>query len=258
MAKAKKVVDETQTETEDGKQELMDKILNSETPSYCSKEWPAYVLSQFAEEELDNGNPNVHGLRRVAEDLLGSFIASGPIEVKSSLDGDSTGRAYCIYEIVVYPFMRGSDQPAVDNGFEKRVYRAAADSYIGNTDDKFAVYPTAMAEVRAEARCLRKMLKLNKVSAEELTSKNAEETINKEQSKKIEATFEVDDAIATSQVFLIKDRCKMLGIDYMKLINSGEKQYESIEQVTKGTAAKIIQRVTQYQNNSVPIPPELI
>jgi hypothetical protein len=44
----------------------------------------------------------------------------------------------------------------------------AADCNINNTDAKFRNYPTAVAESRAEARCLRKALSIRILSSEEV------------------------------------------------------------------------------------------
>lgn len=261
MGRPKKVIDGVEKELVEQGELITPSGVTTDptTPKYGSKEWSDYVLDQLQDDEKDDkGHPNVHGLRRLAEDLLGPFLESGPVEVKASLDGESSGRAYCVYQIVVYPFMVNSDQPAIGDGLEKRVYRATADSYRGNTDDVYSVYPVAMAEVRAETRCLRRMLKLREVSSEELTSKNANETLAREETNKVAATFDNDDSIATSQIFIIKDKCRVLNIDLMKLVNSGEKQYTAIEEMTKETAAKVIQRLTQYQTQAVPVPSEFL
>jgi len=51
-------------------------------------------------------------------------------------------------------------------------YSEVADSWEGNTDDMFCAFAVAIASTRAEARALRKALKIKGVAAEELTKKD--------------------------------------------------------------------------------------
>ena len=69
-------------------------------PDYLSPEWSDFVLSQFNKDELSDGAPNVHGLRRVAQLLLGPIVSAKVIPLFPATDPTSYGRASCIYEIV--------------------------------------------------------------------------------------------------------------------------------------------------------------
>jgi hypothetical protein len=55
-------------------------------PSYGSQEWHDYIMSKFETKELIDGNPTCAGLRRVAEDVLGSIVISRPVQIFPSLD----------------------------------------------------------------------------------------------------------------------------------------------------------------------------
>ena len=58
------------------------------TPIYGSQEWHDYIMSKFEKRELIDGNPTCAGLRRVAEDVLGSIIVSRPSQVFPSTDAN--------------------------------------------------------------------------------------------------------------------------------------------------------------------------
>ena len=221
-------------------------------PGYTSPEWSDYVLTQFSENELRDGHPTVVGLRRVASKLLGPIISSGPRTLTSSMTTDGPGRASCIYDISIVFNLVARDI---------RQFSAAAGAWVGNTDDEYAVYPEAIAEVRAEGRALRKALALNIVCADELTSKNTKEIV-KESMKKDTSSgdWQESDNISEVQIMFLKKKCTELGINIDKFINSGKNQYTEIGNIPRAIAAKMIERLNDYQTNtdrSVKIPDEL-
>jgi len=201
-------------------------------PDYLSPEWDSYVMEQFAPNELMDGHPNAAGLRRVAELLLGPIIESGPTQVFPS-EGNGPTRATVVFSIT---FDWG------DSG-KTRKYSEVADVWHGNTDAIFTAYAVATASTRAEGRALRKALKLRKCAAEELTKNDvakivAEETVEK---------------ISNEQISFIDSKCKKLDINVVAFINSGEKQYRSIYDVTRDTAAKMIKKLTELTNDKTKI-----
>lgn len=202
-------------------------------PDYLSPEWDAYAMSHFAPNELVDGYPNAAGLRRVAELLLGPIVKSGPTQVFPS-EGNGPSRATVVYTVV---FEWGGP-----GGFI-REYSEVADVWHGNTDALFCGYAVATASTRAEGRALRKALKLKKCSAEELSKNDvakivAEETVEK---------------ISNEQISFIDSKCKKLDINVVAFINSGEKQYSSIYDVTRETAAKMIKKLTELTNDKTKI-----
>ena len=197
-------------------------------PDYLSPEWDAYVMSQFGPSELMDGHPNAAGLRRVAELLLGPILKSGPTQVFPS-EGNGPTRATVVYSVT---FSWKADGTV-------REYSEVADVWHGNTDALFCGYAVATASTRAEGRALRKALKLKKCSAEELSKNDvakivAEETVEK---------------VSNEQISFIDSKCKKLDINVVAFINSGEKQYRSIYDVTRDTAAKMIKKLTELTND---------
>jgi hypothetical protein len=201
-------------------------------PDMLSPEWSDYVLSLLSEDEMRDGNPLVHGLRRLAEKFIGEIIFSSPVDTQW-VKGDAAGRASVRYEVAFL----------TKNGTEKR-YGDVADAWEGNTDDIFLVHAPAMASTRAEARALRKALKLKAVSAEELHSKdNASQIVAKNSETRIQP----------QQVNLIDKKCQSLDIDVEKFI-SVDKIYESIHEVEKDLAIKMIKKLNKFTNETDTIP----
>lgn len=198
-------------------------------PDYLSPEWDSYVMGHFAPYELVDGYPNTAGLRRVAELLLGPIIESGPIQV-FPVEGNGAGRATVVFSVTFKWSMDGGD---------KRIYSEVADVWHANTDLLFAAFAVATASTRAEGRALRKALKLRKCSAEELTKQDVSKILAESLVEKISG----------DQISFIDSKCKKLDINVITFINSGDKQYRSIHDVTRDTAGKMAQELSRLTND---------
>jgi hypothetical protein len=219
-------------------------------PSYGSQEWHDYIMSKFETKELIDGNPTCAGLRRVAEDVLGSIVISRPVQIFPSLDANGPGRATVVFE-VVFDWM---------NSGNMRTYSDVADVWHGNTDDLFCAHPVATASTRAEGRALRKALKIRCLSAEELTRKKDVESIVREtinSSKTIDGEWQEEDSISNPQINFIDTKCKQLDINVLKFINSGSEQYDSINTVSKKTGIRMLSTLNEYQNKKRKISEEI-
>jgi hypothetical protein len=209
-----------------------------EEPLMTSPEWSEWVMSHFTERELDpNGNPLVHGLRRVTRLLLGPILYSGvePIQAPSFLPGyEKVGimnPAVMGYKLTI--LMCRTENPSMPA--YQVTYTDAADVYFGNTDPDYARHASATAATKAEARCYRKALQLRAVASEELT---------------VVPTFNaaVDGLIVPEQVNFIAALCARNDINVMKFINSGRKKYAEISEVPYGTAAQMVEHLSNLQN----------
>ncbi len=215
---------------------------------YNHPDWHNYVMSQFLDTELiDKTYPNIAGLRRVAENLLGSIVESGPSLVFPSTSINEGGRASVVYNIV-FDWM--------NTGY-KREYKACADAWEGNTDSGYNAYPLCIAETRAEARALRRALKLQVAAAEEISMADKQRGV-KEQSSAGE--WQETDKISDTQIMFLNKKCSDLGIDINLYINSGNIKYNDIKDISRAVASKMIERLNEYQTStdtSVDIPAEL-
>jgi hypothetical protein len=231
-------------------------VAEEEGPSQLSPEWHDYVMTKFTSGELIeiNGDkyPNCYGLRRVVELLIGKIVDSRPVNMIISPDSTSNnpGRVTVVYEIVVRSHETG----------ETIRYGDIAEVFSINTDDLFMAYPGATAATRAEGRCLRKLLKVRCVAAEELTR-------NKDVGKAVRdmiktsptnGSYQEEDPISGAQTTLLTNKCKEMNIDVLKFINIGEKTYAKLNDVSKKTAINMIKLLNDYQNNSKPIPANIL
>jgi hypothetical protein len=232
--------------------------VTSDGPNQLSPEWHDYVMSQFLDTELVEINgekyPNCYGLRRVVELLIGTIVESRPTNLIVSPDstGSNPGRVTCLYEVVI------SDH---DTGRLKK-YGDVAEVFSLNCDDLFLAYPAATAVTRAEGRCVRKLLKVRCVAAEELTrNKNVGEAVRAViKTAPTDGSYQAEDPISGPQIKAIQSRCEVLDIDIMKFLNTYEenKKYNKLEDVRKKTAIPMIGLLNDYQNNKEPIPANIM
>ncbi|MHA2428388.1 MAG: hypothetical protein ACXADB_10230 [Candidatus Hermodarchaeia archaeon] len=235
-------------------------------PRYDSPEWNDYVMSLFDEGELIDGKyPNVNSLRRLAELLLGEIIFSGPIRVEQTMDPEHTGKAVCTYQITIawkLDDYYATTDLNVNGDYPSRTFTSVASSWVGNTDDIFAVFPESIAETRAEGRALRRALRLNVVCADELTKKDTAAYVQKQKvAKPTTGEWEEESPITDQQVNTIQLMCDRLGIDVTKFINSGSKNYGDISKVTRTAAAGMLKQLNRYQStggDAIEIPQNLI
>ena len=218
-------------------------------PAYGSREWNDYIMSKFEPHELIDGNPVCAGLRRVAEDVLGSIVSSRPSQVWPSTDVNGPGRATVIFEVVIN---------WMDSG-EFRTFAEVADVWHGNTDDLFCAHPVATASTRAEGRALRKALKVKCLAAEELAKKDIVSIVRQsvEQNVGVSGEWKEEANISLPQVNFIDGKCKQLDIDVLNFINAGSEHYASINEISKKTASKMLATLNEYQTKTKNVPEKI-
>ncbi len=178
--------------------------------------WGDYVLSLFDKNELiecEDGEkrPNVYGLRRVAEVCFGEMLENH----STIIEPPNKNNGYCATaqcSILMYDSSCGRE----------RRFSDVADVSPENCDSKFAKFASATAATKAEARTLRKILRLNLISSEELTPANIKNVSN--------------DNITEIQIIALDIVCKRYNINLIELINSGAKHHNNIKEVNKELA----------------------
>ena len=218
-------------------------VVNGDVPNMLSPEWHEYAMTLFTEDEMMNGHPLVTGLRRVAELVLGPMVFSGPTWVKPTERDDHHGRATVVFTV---EFANGVKCAEV------------ADSWEGNTDDMFCAFAVAIASTRAEARALRKVLKIKGVAAEELTKKDTAKIVRDLSQQKSSTGGEYEDQgrMSDAQYNFIDDKCKQLNVDGRKLFKDVFK-VDNNRKISKKVASDIIDVLNDYQQNKSTIPSEL-
>lgn len=211
-------------------------------PDMTDPEWSSYVIRQLDDDEKDvDGNPYVHGLRRIVSKLLGPILKGKAHVIQAPRFIADLGLAmqpatveYTL-EILMGKTLDGIDPYVVE-------LTDVADVYAGNTDPEYARHPSAMAATRAEGRCLRKALQLKRVvAAEEMTL------------VPIEASG-ANGCITPTQINFIDKLCKQLKVDVMKYVNMGERKFDTIDDVPHKTALKMTEHLTVWTNNPSKVP----
>ena len=210
-------------------------VVAQEVPNMLSPEWHNYAMSLFQEDELVDGHPLVAGLRRVSELVIGQIVFSGPTQVFPVQRDDHHGRATVVFTVT---FANGS------------TYSEVADSWEGNTDDMFCAYAVAIASTRAEARALRKALKIRGVAAEELTKKDTAKIVRQISSTKETSDGDYDDQgrMSDAQYNFIDIKCKQLNINGDKLF-SNIFNIDKNKKISKKVASDIIDKLNDYQRD---------
>ena len=219
-------------------------VVDDGTPSVTDPGWNDYVMSKFIDKELYDGNPLVHGLRRVAELVIGSIVRSGPTQVFPPQRDDHHGRATVVFTV------------EFENGM---IYSEVADCWEGNTDDMFCAYAIATASTRAEGRALRKALRIRAVAAEEMTKKDTAKIVRDLSAKKEVSDGGYDDSsrMSDAQHNFIDVKCKQLGVNGALLFTTVF-NVDNNRKITKKVASDIIDTLNEYQRDKTTIPEAIL
>jgi len=209
-------------------------------PKVGSKEWTAYLLAKLDEDEKEDNNPTCDGLRRLTEEFV------GPICYRHIKNNTPPGKENGVATVVVTVQVRveNPQHPAFkydeETGTFAHIYEDdIADCGLHNCEAKYAAHASSTAATRAEARALRKILRLRKTLA-------AEEVSNVK-SDFITPSWNPSDLIDETQVTILETICRRCNINVLEMINSGDKEYKDINQVSKSVATKIIQYLSDVQ-----------
>ena len=219
-------------------------VVDDGTPSVTDPGWNDYVMSKFIDKELYDGNPLVHGLRRVAELVIGSIVRSGPTQVFPPQRDDHHGRATVVFTV------------EFENGM---IYSEVADCWEGNTDDMFCAYAIATASTRAEGRALRKALRIRAVAAEEMTKKDTAKIVRDLSAKKEVSDGGYDDSsrMSDAQHNFIDVKCRQLGVNGALLFTTVF-NVDNNRKITKKVASDIIDTLNEYQRDKTTIPEAIL
>lgn len=215
-------------------------LRTEEIPEYTHALWGQYVLDQFTEEELFDGNPVLDGLRRVAELLLGDILES-TTQIVQTPTPDNGERATAVARVVIN--VNYADRQVV------KVYSGSADAYPGNIAPGFEKYPVALAETRAEARALRKALRLRTVAHEELGNGGGQEVPVKKAAAK---------AMSEEQAKMINFVAKGNNVNVEKLLQhlgeTGVIVYNNVKSLSDSDGKEVCRVLSAYQADRTTIP----
>lgn len=206
-------------------------------PKFFSKEWTAFIMGQFTKDELEDDAPRVHGLRRVAQQVIGP-ITKSRVCVHQCPSRDNDQRAVVSYALSL--MVLNPSHPACGNELE---LEDVSDVFAGNTNAPYHVHATATAATKAEARVLRKALGLNKIAAEEQFDRNA-------------TTYEVEvptfEGKATDAQIVVADlmfkRLKICPQAFLKEHMNGLSKHE----LTEEQMQEVTKKLNSYSKEKVP------
>lgn len=197
--------------------------------------WFAYVMAQFTDDELPEGNPTADGCRRVVQKLLGPILYSAPSTILVEGQQATVGwKIKILWE----------NEPGIKPHI--RTFGDVANVTPLNTPEKYAIHAAATAATKAEGRALRKALNLRMVIT-------AEEATKVEDDEDAGMTGKVNDG----QIWTIDSLCRRLKVNFVNFINSGSVKYSSYKDIEKTTAVKMLSKLTEWQQQQDKIPEKL-
>lgn len=206
--------------------------------------WTDYVLSLLREDEKADGKyPKYNGLVRIAA-MLKFEIIDTTVQIVQSPEPANNNRATAIATIR-YALHEGS------YGIPSGVYSQcdAADCSAINTRKPFSFHPVATASTMAQSRVLRKILRLNTHTAEEM---NAPDGI---EGKMAEEMDDRSRGITVLQKNLITSVCQRLEIDLTKFLveflhlDASKVTPETLGTITETEAQHLMRQLQGFQKN---------
>lgn len=246
MAKKKTLIEETLdvvkdvlNDIEEVKDVVKTEEVSEQIPDINTPEWTPFIMKQFLDDEIYDGAPTVDGLRRLTHLHIGEIIQSTSRVVQAP--SNQNGYNACVEHHITIRLVYCDKQ-----------YSGVADVDLRNTNPEFARFASATAETRAEARALRKALRLRHiVTAEELTDVPIEES-------------GADGFITSGQINLINYICNRCNINAMELIKLSKKKHGyneawgNIKKIPYAAAQKIYADLNEFQRKPNSVPPEII
>lgn len=219
-------------------EKLMDEVKNAERiPTYKDADWTQFLLSKLDPSELAEGKyPSVHGLRRLVDTYVGE-ITTVQAHIVQAPNPANLNTAVVSVQVAVMDSKQSS----------YKTFTGVADASPRNCDAPYNQFPTSMAETRAFGRALRNMLRINVVTAEEV-SKNAEESASLPLEVADTTDFLVE-PISDNQIKGLDTMCKKLDVNLISFCNAGEIKYNSIREIKRDKAALMMRTLNEFQNN---------
>jgi hypothetical protein len=236
-------MDETPTVTD---------VIELDRPHITSPEWNDWVMSMFEDDEKFDGYPIAAGLRRVAELVIGEIIESMPVSSWTTPPIEGINGSATQWQITFQ-----------DRQGNIRRFGDVGDANAMNTEDEYLRFALATSATRAEARTLRKALRLRKVSAEELTNLDVKEVKKARTSAKYEKTSSGEHNSTTSSKEMSDKQEGYINALGVKLDLNVKKILESIGlnpevKLDKSGASMLLEKMSAFRNDPGTVPEEFV
>ena len=219
-------------------------VVTDITPDLDTENW----MSQLRDDEIFNSDkgpaPRLHGLRRLAkpyilreESKVNALIVVPKEYVRALQTTNGVDDIMSKTEVVGtynFPMASVTFNITLRDG---RMFSDSADAFFSNCE-ALALFPTAVASARAEARCLRKVLGIREHAAEEITDKDPGE----------ELAPDDDSPIKPVQSKLIDKILQSLDMSLGELLEKiTTREIFSVEELTTGEASKALRLLNDYK-----------
>jgi len=221
-------------------------------PDPTSPEWHDWVMSMFEDDETFEGYPVAAGLRRVTELIIGEIVESVPVNTWSTPPIQGLPGGATQWRVTIRLHHSG----------EIRVYGDVADCTAMNAEDDYLRFGLATSATRAEARALRKALKLKKCAAEELTNldvtavKEARSTSRYNKPSSGEHTSSTSSTEPSErQIGFLNSICQDLDVNVDKAFTLVKVHNKS--HVTKANTSELLDTLKEMRNNPGTVPGDI-
>ena len=216
-------------------------------PDLDTEDW----MGKLNEGEVFNSAkgpaPRLHGLRRLAKPFILKeeskvnqliIVPREHIQELTSKNGDDD--VMSVHEEIAthnFPMASVTFNITLRDG---RTFSDSADAFYSNCEE-LALFPTAVASARAEARCLRKVLGITAHAAEEIVDKDAGE----------ELAPDDDSPIKAEQAKLIDKILTGLELSLKELLEGiTTREVFSVEKLTTGEARKALRMLNDLKKKA--------
>ncbi len=213
-------------------------------PDLDTEDW----MSQLNADEIFNSNkgpaPRLHGLRRLAKPYIKCedskvnaliVVHKEHVHVLETTNGEDNVMSKT--EVVGnynFPMASVTFSITLNDG---RTFSDSADAFYSNCEE-LALFPTAVASARAEARCLRKVLGIREHAAEEIVDKDPNE----------ELAPDDDSPIKPVQVKLIDKILKEIEMSLANLLEQvTTREIFATEELTASEARKALRLLNDHK-----------
>jgi len=213
-------------------------------PIIGSLEWTDYILSLMSPSELFNGSPTANGLRRICELEFGEIVSSTTYVNATQSPG--------FYYAAVTHTLRIIDMYTNVS----KEFSASVDSHMSDIPAPFNKHLIATLDSKAEAKALRRALKLSVNTAEEGGQLPSEDPIDivepaSQDYEQTEVTF--------AQQAVLNALCMRLNINAIDAIATYcVSSEDGLKKVTSSDMALLINKISDFQRKIESIPPSLI
>lgn len=195
--------------------------------SFTDPKWTEFIIENLSDDELSKGNPTTPGIRRVAQDLFGDIITSD-----SHVITDIREKATVKHTLVIQRYLDGREMTV----------SACVDVMYDKTPYPFKEHLVSTACTRAEGKALRRALKLNIQTAEELSNTDEDNVPD----------IDMESLINDQQILALKTMCRRLNVNMAKFIKVNVKKATNIKNIKSVECRLMMSQLSEFQRESVP------